>query len=78
MHIAGQRFVGAPEERPIPPAQREGDGGQRIGAVTRQLVVDRLRPNGVRHADVVLKQRLQMTNGARLEEPQSIHHSITK
>ena len=59
LHVAGERLVGVLEEGPVGAAECECDGGQREGAVPRDVAVDGLRARRVRHRDEVVDQQLR-------------------
>ena len=58
LHVCGEGLVQALEAGPVPAAQGVGDGREAVGAVPGDVRVDRLGAGRVRHAQVVVQQRL--------------------
>lgn len=58
LHVRGQRLVGLTQAVPVLAAERQRHARQAVGAVLGDLGVHGLRPRGVGHGQVLVKQGL--------------------
>ena len=59
LHVCGEGLVQALEAGPVASAQSVGDGREAVGAVPGDVRVDRLGSGRIRHAQIVVQQRLR-------------------